>query len=140
MPRPAVIVKMLALLLALAASQRTDSQRVLGFARDAQADFELTRRHNLPRDWGHSGGDCDERIGRFCFWFEGDATAPAPEEPRRIGEARNRVVHQLDSAAALLPGDEWIAGQRVRYLVEAGRTADRKSTRLNSSHGSISYA
>src|SRR6266545_4338972 len=86
MPRPAVIVKMLALLLALAASQRTDSQRVLGFERDA--------------------------------------TAPAPEEPRRIGEARDRVVHQLDSAAALLPGDEWIAGQRVRYIVEAGRTAD----------------
>ena len=124
MPRRAVIVKMLAFLLALAASQRTDSQRVLDFARDAQADFEMTRRHNLPRAWGHWGGDCDERIGRFCFWFEGDATAPAPEEPRRIGEARNRVVHQLDSAAALLPGDEWIAGQRVRYLVEAGRTAD----------------
>jgi hypothetical protein len=122
-----VIVNMLAFLLALAASQRADSQRVLGFARDAQADFETTRRHNLPRDWGHSGGDCDERIGRFCFWFGVDATAPPPEEPRRIGEARDRVVHQLDSTAALLPGDEWIAGQRVRYLVEAGRTADARA-------------
>jgi hypothetical protein len=30
----------------------------------------------------------------------------------------------LDSAAAALPGDEWLAGQRVRYLVEAGRAGE----------------
>ncbi len=31
------------------------------------------------------------------------------------------MIAALDSAAAQLPGDGWIAGQRVRYLIEAGR-------------------
>src|SRR2546425_8004723 len=33
----------------------------------------------------------------------------------------------LDDAGARLPGDEWIAGQRVRYLVEAGRSEEHTS-------------
>jgi hypothetical protein len=115
---------MVLLLFSLATAQQRDSQQILRWSRDAQADFESTRRHNLPTVPGHAGGACDERIGRFCFWFDGDGGAPPPAEPQRIREARDRLVHQLDSVAAILPGDEWIVGQRVRYLLESGPTAD----------------
>ncbi|HEU5260271.1 MAG TPA: hypothetical protein VFU41_02480 [Gemmatimonadales bacterium] len=116
----------LRLLLALAAAQQGDSQQILRFARDAQADFEWIRRHHLPTRHGYGGSACDERIGRFCFWHPDDRTdpPPPPEEPRRIRAARDRLVQQLDSVAALLPGDEWIAGQLVRYLVESGRSTE----------------
>src|SRR5947207_13550393 len=42
----------------------------------------------------------------------------APPEPPRIRQARARLLAALDEAGAALPGDEWIAGQRVRYLLE----------------------
>src|SRR6185436_207346 len=38
--------------------------------------------------------------------------------------ARATLVAALDRAAAATPGDAWIAGQRVRYLVQSGRLAD----------------
>ena len=61
-------------------------------------------------------------VGRFCFWFEEDpGWHPAPEPPA-IGRARAALVGTLDSLSALRPGDEWIAGQRIRYRVEAGDT------------------
>jgi hypothetical protein len=108
---------------------QSDSQRTLRRARDAQADFEGTRRFNLPTAFGHADGACDARVGRFCYWSEGGdrsthAPPPPPSEPERIRRARERLLHTLDSVAALLPGDPWIAGQRVRYLVEGGRSAD----------------
>ncbi|MGH7567816.1 MAG: hypothetical protein ACREL9_02435 [Gemmatimonadales bacterium] len=99
---------------------------MLRSARAAQAAFERARRANLPLSWGRSGGSarCDERIGRFCFWHDdGEATGDPPPEPPRIGQARARLIRTLDSTATLLPGDGWIAGQRVRYLVEDGRAA-----------------
>lgn len=98
-----------------------DSVRLSRSARDAQAEFEWTRRHDLPVAPGHGGGPCDEQIGRFCYWDEAGGTAAPPQEPHRIRESRARLISLLDTAAALLPGDEWIAGQRVRYLVEDGR-------------------
>ena len=106
------------------AAQLPDSQHILRSARAAQADFESIRRHNLPTAFGHGGGPCDERIGRFCFWFGDDDTLSPPPEPARIAQARDRLIHRLDSAAVLLPGDEWIAGQRVRYLIESSRDVD----------------
>src|SRR3989449_6194768 len=105
--------------------QQRDSQHVLRSAREAQAEFESIRRHNLPTQFGGGGYDCDERIGRFCFWYDDSPASPGspPPEPERIGRARDRLLATLDTAAAALPGDEWIAGQRVRYLLQSGRTA-----------------
>src|SRR5207245_9479633 len=37
-------------------------------------------------------------------------------------------------------GARWSANHRLFYLSPMGSLGDRKSTRLNSSHGSISYA
>lgn len=100
-----------------------DSQRVLRDARGAQAAFERTRRANLPVTSGATSGRCDVRVGRFCYWWD-DGEWEGPPEPAKTKAARARLLERLGAAAARLPGDGWIAGQRVRYLVEDARPAD----------------
>ncbi|HYL22005.1 MAG TPA: hypothetical protein VEU74_09590 [Gemmatimonadales bacterium] len=95
----------------------TDSLAVLKAARRAQQVFEATRRANLPQQPSSASGACDERIGRMCYWYEGGLDT-APEEPPRIRDARVKLLATLADAGEALPGDEWIAGQRVRYLIE----------------------
>jgi hypothetical protein len=86
-------------------------------ARQAQREFETARRAQLPLDIDNSRGPCDASIGRFCYWYR---PAEPPPEPDGIGRARMLLLARLDEAAARWPGDEWIAGQRVRYLAEQG--------------------
>jgi hypothetical protein len=50
--------------------------------------------------------------------------APFPPEPVAAARARLDLIARLDGAAAADSADDWIAGQRVRYLLEAGRAAD----------------
>lgn len=90
--------------------------------RAQQAEFESFRRQRLPH-WGGSisPGQCDETIGRFCYWYEEDEPDPPPE-PRSIADARARLIAALDSAGKAQPHDRWVSGQRVRYLVEAERS------------------
>lgn len=109
--------------------QRTDSARVLRGARSAQAAFERLRYRHLP--WtpsAGSGGGCDEHIGRFCIWHDDDDddSPPwkAPPEVPAVKNGRERLIGELAEAAAVSPGDGWVAGQRVRYLVEAARVDD----------------
>lgn len=104
-----------------------DSARVLRAARAAQAEFERVRYRNFP--WTESytggGGACDENVGRFCIWHDDtDRNWEPPPERDAVKRERAELIAALDSAAAASPGDAWIAGQRVRYLVEAGRAAD----------------
>lgn len=100
-----------------------DSGATLRGARRAQASFESYRRqHVLERDV-YPAGACDLHFGRFCFWY-GDRKYDSVPEPGAIREARGRLLGELAAAAARLPGDDWIAGQRVRYLLEDGRLAD----------------
>jgi tetratricopeptide (TPR) repeat protein len=107
-----------------AAQTPRDSARALGSARSAQAAFERLRFRHLP--WTHDGvgpDRCDERIGRFCLW-RGDDEGPEwvpPPEPDAVRDGRDELIARLGEAAALVPGDPWVAGQRVRYLVEADR-------------------
>ena len=111
----------------------SDSASILGAARKAQNAFERVRRAHLPRTWTSSAGSrCDETIGRFCYWDDDDTneyTLPdtLPRESTRIVEARKTLLARLDSASARLPGDDWIAGQHVRYLIEAGAAADAET-------------
>lgn len=100
-----------------------DSSRALHVARDAQGDFESLRRRLLPLDPADDEGGCEDMVGQYCYRQQ--ITAPPPEAFEVIA-ARARLLGTLDSIAALLPGDRWIAGQRVRYFIEAGRpfTAD----------------
>jgi hypothetical protein len=92
--------------------------------RAAQSGFESFRRSHLPV-WSvrRPAGSCDERVGRFCYWYDESEPEP-PAEPATIEAARQRLIAQLDSAGASYPNHHWISAQRVRYLVEAKRHGD----------------
>ena len=78
-----------------------------------------------PSLWHGIGGTCDIRIGRYCYWRgdEEDDKPPPPEAPD-VRDRRTALIRTLDSASRTIAGDAWIAGQHVRYLVEAGRIDD----------------
>lgn len=101
-----------------------DSVRVVRRVADAQRSFEAFRRNRLPI--GAAVHDqCDVRVGRYCYWRGDDDDDEQPAvEPVSIRERRDELIRTLDSASRLLPGDKWLAGQQVRYLVEAGRPDD----------------
>ncbi len=109
--------------LLVAALVQADSAAALELALEAQAEFERFRIAHLPLVYSGSRRRCDEIVGRFCFWHDRDdeESWEPPPEPPRIGAARKRVIAVLDSLARLFPGDDWTAGQLVRYLVEEGR-------------------
>ena len=102
-------------------SAAPDSQAVLRAVQSAQVRFERTRRRYMR--WGDpTYGSCEIRIGRYCLSnldWGADETWTEPVEDPAVGVSRLSLIARLDSAAAVLPGDPWIAGQRVRYLVEA---------------------
>jgi len=105
-------------------SSAPDSLRALKTARRAQDAFEFVRKQNLPYEFGVSGHNCDVRVGRWCVWNdESNDRQPPPESPRII-EARKKLLAVLDTLASRYPGDEWIASQEVRYLIEAKRYAE----------------
>ena len=91
-------------------------------ARNAQMQFEQFRRTNLPESRSsRGGGSCDEQVGRFCYWYD-EKEPPPPRELDRVRDARGRLIGMLDTAAAANPSNLWVAAQRVRYLVEDGRS------------------
>ena len=107
-------------------SSATDSAHRVRDAHSAQSSFESFRRLRLPvQDRG--SGPCDIRVGRYCYWRGDDDEGDAPEEDGRIRERRNALIRTLDDAASAAPGDRWLAGQLVRYLVEAGRPDDARA-------------
>jgi hypothetical protein len=97
----------------------SESLQVLRRARGAQRDFEWTRRINLPFEHETGAGRCDERIGRYCYWYQ-PYSSPAPRESDAIVRARERLLRRLMTAGERVPGDGWIVGQLVRYLAEQG--------------------
>ncbi|HET8769865.1 MAG TPA: hypothetical protein VFM71_02670, partial [Gemmatimonadaceae bacterium] len=103
-----------------AAPQRVDPRAI---AQREQERFENHRRRNLPGFRGRRPRDCQEVVGRFCYWYDEDSPEPAPE-PATIIEARHHLIDVLDSLGRENPADNWIAGQRVRYLNESGRNAE----------------
>ena len=106
--------------------REVDSSAAVRRARNAQAAFEIFRRGRLPRS-GRVSGPCDVIVGRYCYWRGGDDDSDddkRPDEPAAIRERREQLLALLDSLAADAPADGWIAGQRVRYLADAGRPAD----------------
>src|SRR5215813_3823728 len=95
-----------------------DSVRVQRLARRVQGDFETQRRRFLPYEMLDGGGGCGTAFGRYCYQPQ---YATPPREAPQIVVARTRLLEMLDSLSAMVPGDRWILGQRVRYLMEAGR-------------------
>lgn len=107
-----------------AAGQAPDSSERVERLRDRQRDFERHRRLRFPPTGGAAAERCDERVGRYClFHGDGDGWEPRPEDPG-VRRRRARLIDRLAAAARALPGDGWIAGQRVRYLVAADRAGE----------------
>lgn len=100
-----------------------DSAATVRAAQRTQAEFERYRRAHLPPSYGRDGGECDEQIGRFCYWYD-DLPGKPPAERPEVGRRRDALLASLAAAHARLAGDRWLAGQRVRYLVEAGRAPE----------------
>lgn len=91
-------------------------------ARMAQAEFERFRLANLPSYRGGRPGNCDERVGQWCYWY--DETTKPPAELAAVAERRLRLTKILDSLGHVLPEEPWILGQRIRYLTEDARPGD----------------
>jgi len=136
-PRPALRLLVAAGLVAapaLAAAPFLEAQDTLMYAAPlsedpreagirAQAEFERYRRLHLPKFDGRRPSSCQETIGLYCYWYD-EKSLTLPADLPEVVAARDRLLAVLDSVAALQPGDNWISGQRVRYLIEAGRERD----------------
>lgn len=100
-----------------------DSTEINDRARDLQASFEMRRRRMLPRFYI---GAVDQNhcliVGRFCEWHPNLKDYTVPDEGRDIVKARAELLHELERISALIPGDDWIMGQRIRYMLEAHDT------------------
>ncbi|HEU4463533.1 MAG TPA: hypothetical protein VFS53_00670 [Gemmatimonadota bacterium] len=92
--------------------------------RAAQAEFERARIARLPWSREPAGGPCDEVVGRFCYRRESGTDRPPLPEPAGVAELRDALIAVLDAAAGGSPEDPWIAGQRIRYRIEAGRARE----------------
>ena len=104
-----------------------DSADIRGRARRLQSRFESNRVRHLPRSLGGSRPQCDDIIGRMCIWDDGDDGWTPRDEPEEIVVLRTELLAALDSLAREIPGDHWLFGQRIRYLVEAGRLGEAAS-------------
>jgi hypothetical protein len=76
----------------------------------------------LPRFYPGTADHC-LIVGRFCEWHPRLEDYTVPDEGKNIQKARAELLRDLAELAAALPGDDWIAGQRIRYLVEAHDTS-----------------
>jgi hypothetical protein len=94
---------------------------------DAQAAFERNRAWHAPFSWWSGGGECDERVGRFCLRFgsdDPDEDRPRwtpPDEVEEVIQARREFLALLAGVGERYPGNAWVAGQRVAYLGEQDR-------------------
>ena len=95
-----------------------DSSDISHRAHDLQARFERRRRQMLPRFYIGSADRC-LIIGRFCEWQPRLQDSEVPEEGNDIRRARAELLGDLEKAGKAVPGDDWIIGQRIRYMVEA---------------------
>ncbi|HEY8831682.1 MAG TPA: hypothetical protein VIM21_04180 [Gemmatimonadaceae bacterium] len=98
-----------------------DSSEIAHRARDRQSEFESRRRHLLPRFEAGTADHC-LIIGRFCEWHPNLEGYYVPEEGDNIRRLRAELLRDLEKAGTAVPGDDWIIGQRIRYLVEAKDT------------------
>ena len=99
---------------------RSDSLRILSAGHAAQSSFERSRREMLPRLGDDDAHPCETVVGRMCHWQEEADDDDPPAEPRAITRLRRELIGTLAHLNAVSPGDNWIAGERIRYMIEDG--------------------
>jgi hypothetical protein len=99
-----------------------DSSEISHRARDRQSQFESRRRQKLPRFYSGQADHCTI-VGRFCEWHPDLRGYVIPEEGDDIRHLRAELLGDLEKAGRAIPGDDWIIGQRIRYLVEGHDTS-----------------
>ncbi|HEY3112326.1 MAG TPA: hypothetical protein VGJ62_01415 [Gemmatimonadaceae bacterium] len=104
------------------AQLRADSAEISERAHDLQATFERRRRQMLPTFYVGTADHC-LIVGRFCEWHPNARDYVVPDEGKNIVRARTEFLRELEKASAAVPGDDWIVGQRIRYLTEGHDTS-----------------
>lgn len=86
-------------------------------ARAVQDAFERNRRAGLRFYNGGAYASCEVQIGTLCYW-NNNGDVPPPAERTDLIIERDRLLETLAQAARVDPGDDWVAGMRVRYALE----------------------
>jgi hypothetical protein len=100
------------------ASGQVAAPTPVSFARQAQAEFERARREGLGFSSGGATSEPDVRFGSIYYWNNNNDVPPRPERAE-VTSARRRLLQSLNDAALAAPSDDWVAGQRVKYSLEA---------------------
>jgi hypothetical protein len=82
----------------------------------------------LPRFYAGTADHC-VIVGRFCEWHPNLEGYVIPDEGDDIRHLRAELLRDLEKAGNALPGDDWIVGQRMRYLVEGHDTSAMRVAR-----------
>ncbi len=90
----------------------------VAYAKRAQAEFERARREGLGFSSGGATSEPDVQFGTIYYWNNNNDVPPRPERPE-IGVARLKLLQSLAEAALVAPADDWVAGQRIKYSLEA---------------------
>ena len=107
----------------LSAQAPTDTARLRRQLGEAARAYEHALRAYAPFGPGIPGGTCDEQVGRFCVAYDRGRPGPLPAEPKRVVEARSRVIAAFRRGLEGLVGDSLVVAPLVRYLVEADSAA-----------------
>jgi hypothetical protein len=111
---------LLALALLLQTGPTADSARTQQAVSQAQAEFERGRIWMIASTPPGAAGSCDVKIGRYCYWYN-ENEPPPPPDTQGLLLARGTLLDQLNKALTRYPGDFWLTGQIVRYLIEDRR-------------------
>ena len=103
---------------AVPASGLAAPQTPVQYAKQAQAEFERARREGLGFSSGGATSEPDVQFGSIFYWNNNNDVPPRPERAE-VGVARKRLLQSLQEAALASPADDWVAGQRVKYSLEA---------------------
>ena len=90
----------------------------IDYARQAQTEFERARHAALGFSSGGATAEPDVQFGTIFYWNNNNDVPPRPERPEIAG-LRAKLLQKLRETAINAPTDDWVAGQRVKYSVEA---------------------
>ncbi len=90
----------------------------VAYAKQAQAEFERARREGLGFSSGGATAEPDVQFGTIFYWNNNNDVPPRPEQPE-IAVSRRKLLQSLNEAALADPTDDWVAGQRMKYSIEA---------------------